>query len=100
MKKVLLCFVLLFAFGCVQQSQEQKQTINYKIMERANFNTVPWATIDLIEGIGEKKLSVIKKEFDKGQFKSGKDFEERMTGILAPSMIGNIGDKYDFEVVE
>jgi len=100
MKKIIICFIIILSMTGCEQSQEQSQIENIYYVERPNFNSVPWSTIDLVDGIGEVKIERIKKEFEKGKFKDGKDFEERAKGILSPEMIGLIGQRYDFEVVE
>ena len=99
MKKIFISFLIILSLSGCEQTQEQTQVSNNYYTERPNFNSVPWASIDLIRGIGESKINKIKAEFKKGEFRSGKDFERRMEKILSPEIIGKIGDKYNFEEV-
>ena len=99
MKKIFICFAIVLSLTSCQQTQSQSQSVQNYYMERANFNTLPWATIDKIPGMGDTKLKQLKNEFKNGYFTNGKDFEKRMKGILSDEMIGKIGEKYDFEEV-
>ena len=96
---ILIVFSILLS-SCTEQKQEQSQVTNKYIMEQPNFNTVPWSTVALIDFIGDVKIKAMADELDKGQFKDGKDFEKRMDGKLSPDMIGKIGERFKFEVVE
>lgn len=101
MKPVFLILIVsMLLSSCTEQKQEQSQITNEYAIELPNFNTAPWSTISKIDYIGDVKIEAMKKEFENGQFKNGKDFEERMDGKLSDDMIGEIGERFKFEVVE
>jgi len=89
MKKLLIISILLLFLSCT------KETTIY--IEKANFNNLSELQINDIDAVGKVKIIKIMKEMEKGEFKSKKDFEDRMKGKLSPDMIFKIGESYEFK---